>query len=93
MIKHRVIGTAKETSFGGGAHPHVARLCLDNGQRVTKQDAINRIRLGTASNYTLVGGLRAAVRVVDRCARCSSAYLRTEPDATLRNNLLELPDC
>lgn len=48
---------------------------------------------GGGHNYTLVGGLRAAVRVVDRCARSSSAYLRTDPVATPRNNLLGLPDC
>jgi Protein of unknown function (DUF3892) len=93
MADLQVTRTAKEASWTGGQHPHIATLCLANGSRVSKLDAIARIRAGIDSYYTFAGGLRANVEVIDRCDRCYSPYLRTDRDTTTVNNLLMLPDC
>lgn len=93
MASHQVIRTAKESVWNGGAHRHVASLCLAEGGRVSKFDAISRIRRGIDTYHTFVAGERAELSVVDQCTRCSAAYLRTDRDTTTRSNLLELPDC
>ena len=56
----------------------------------TRQDVINSIRNGTNTFYTLVGGRRANVRVVDGP---NGQYLRTYADDVWNDNLLALPEC
>lgn len=92
MGDQRVLRTAKETNYVGGSHRHIAALCTA-ASRVPKALAVTQIRRGTDSYWTLADGQRANVVVVDRCERCGTDYLRTDRDSTVRNNLLELPDC
>lgn len=92
MPDHRVLRTGKETKYVGGTHRHIALLCTATA-RVPKAVAIAQIRRGTDTYWTLADGQRANVEVVDRCARCGTDYLRTDRDSTIKNNLLELPDC
>jgi hypothetical protein len=93
VAQHRVERTAKETAWEGGGHRHIASLCLSDGARVTKSQAIADINSGRETYYTYAEGQVARVEVVDRCAQCRSQYLRTDRDTTTHNNLLELPDC
>ena len=93
MAEHRVSRTAKETAWTGGEHRHIAALCLSDGGRVEKAEAIRRINLRLDSYYTLEAGQRAEVEVVSRCSQCGTEYLRTDRDPTTKNNLLSLPDC
>lgn len=93
MAQHRVDRTAKESAWEGGSHRHIAALCLSDGRRVNKSQAISDINNGRETYHTYADGQVATVEVVDRCARCRSQYLRTDRDTTTRNNLLELPDC
>lgn len=93
MGAHQVTQTDKEDATAGGRHQHVAALCLADGRRVPKATAISNINARRESYYTSVAGRQAWVHVIGRCDRCASAYLRTDPDTTTTNNLLELPDC
>mgnify|MGYP000985115643 CR=1 FL=1 len=64
---------------------------------VPKEQAIREIESAgrpyslTSPYYTEYNGIRAAIVVIED--RFRSKYLRTDPDKTSKNNLLELPDC
>ena len=92
-VRFRVDRTAKEDRRDGGAHRHVARLCLSNGSQVDRAEAIDAIRAGTSTFYLLAEGTWAEVQVVDQCPRCAEPYLRTSSDTSSRDALLRLPDC
>jgi hypothetical protein len=93
MADHQVTATDKEDATPGGVHRHIAALCLADGARVPKAIAISHIKAGRERYWTSVGGRQAWVRVIGRCDRCAAEYLRSDPDVTTSNNLLELPDC
>lgn len=93
MADHRVTRTAKEEVISGARHRHISALCLDDGGRVTKSVAMIQIQAGFERYWTAADGQRAWVEVVARCGRCGERYLRTDRDATTRDNLLSLPDC
>lgn len=61
-----------------------------NGWRWTRQRVIDSIRDKTNTFYTMVGGVRAEVGVVDAP---TGAYVRTHADGKWNNNLLALPEC
>ncbi|PBB98901.1 DUF3892 domain-containing protein [Mesorhizobium sp. WSM3862] len=56
----------------------------------TKSQVIQWIEAGTNTFYTLVGGTRANVGVVNGP---NGKYLRTHADGTYNDNLLALPEC
>jgi Protein of unknown function (DUF3892) len=93
LAAHRVVKTDKGSESAGGYHRHIVALCLEGGRRVPKSTAISNIEGRVESYYTNAGGQQANVEVVQRCIRCSSKYLRTDRDSTIKDNLLELPDC
>ncbi len=93
LADYRVTKTDKASEWAGGQHRHIAALCLENGRRVAKATAIANIEAKIESYYTHADGRRANVEVVQRCVRCSSKYLRTDRDSTIKDNLLSLPDC
>lgn len=93
MASFQVVKTDKASEWAGGQHKHIAALCLEGGRRVPKATAIANIESKVESYYTYADGQRANVEVVQRCGRCSSKYLRTDRDSTIRDNLLSLPDC
>lgn len=93
LAAYRVLKTDKGDETAGGFHRHIAALCLEGGRRVPKATAISNIETRLESYYTSAGGQQANVEVVERCARCASKYLRTDRDSTIKDNLLELPDC
>jgi hypothetical protein len=55
-----------------------------------RQQVINAINSRLHTFYTLVGGRRAYVAVVDGP---NGQYLRTHADGSWNNNLLTLPEC
>ena len=56
----------------------------------TRQQVVESINGGTNTFYTLVGGRRANVAVVDGA---NGPYLRTHADGVWNDNLLALPEC
>lgn len=56
----------------------------------TRQDVINSIEAKTNTFFTLVGGNRAEVGVVNGA---NGKYLRTYADGKWNDNLLALPEC
>lgn len=56
----------------------------------TRQDVINSIEGKTNTFFTLVGGNRAEVGVVNGA---NGKYLRTYADGKWNDNLLALPEC
>ena len=58
--------------------------------RWTTEDAIRQLKARTTQFYTEVGGTRVRVVV---SGSPPNEYLRTDPDKTTKNNLLELPNC
>ncbi len=60
------------------------------GWKWTRQQVIDSIQAGQNTFYTLVGGSRANVAVVDSP---NGPYLRTHADNTWNDNLLALPEC
>jgi hypothetical protein len=90
MAAFRVMRTDKESTTVGGAHRHIAALCLEDGRAIPRSEAIEHIRAGTEAYYAVADAIPAEVEVVDRCPLCSSPYLKTNRDMTVRNNLLWL---
>jgi hypothetical protein len=60
------------------------------GWKWTRQEVIDSIEAKTNTFYTLVGGKRANVEVINGP---NGKYLRTRADGTLNDNLLSLPEC
>lgn len=60
------------------------------GWRWTRQQVIDSIRAKTNSFYTLVGGNRGDIGVVEGA---NGPYLRTYADGKWNDNLLSLPEC
>lgn len=75
-------------------HEHITDVELNDrvDQRFSRQTIVNDLKSATGDRYyTLAGGERAEV-VVRTCPACSfSDYITTLPDATKKNNLLDLP--
>ncbi|MEK7947213.1 DUF3892 domain-containing protein [Pigmentiphaga sp. YJ18] len=59
--------------------------------KLTLADAIGRIERGEWNFYVSVDGRTVWVEVAT--SRGGNKYLRTQPDATQKNNLLSLPEC
>jgi len=93
MASFRVVGTEKEPTNRGGAHAHIAALCLEDGRRLTRQGAIARLRAGIERYHTVERGRRAEVEIVERCSQCDREYLWTDADSSTHHPLLRLPDC
>jgi hypothetical protein len=70
-------------------HEGITHLGGD-GWKWTRQQVIDSIRAKTNSFYTLVGGTRANVGVVDGP---NGPYVRTYADDKWNDNLLALPEC
>jgi hypothetical protein len=70
-------------------HEGITHLGGD-GWKKTRQEVINLIEAKTNTYYTLVGGNRATVGVVDGP---NGKYLRTYADGKWNDNLLALPEC
>jgi hypothetical protein len=68
----------------------ITRLCGD-GWSVTKADAIRQIEGRTYTYEVRVP--RTGTVDVKVVSGPTGKYLRTDPDKTRKNNLLELPDC
>ncbi|MCI3133167.1 DUF3892 domain-containing protein [Phenylobacterium aquaticum] len=60
------------------------------GWKWTRQQVIDSIEAKSNTFYTLVGGKRANVEVINGP---NGKYLRTRADGTLNDNLLSLPEC
>ncbi|HVY42023.1 MAG TPA: DUF3892 domain-containing protein [Hyphomicrobiaceae bacterium] len=60
------------------------------GWRWTRQQVVSSINQGTNTFYTLVGGRRADVGVVDGP---NGQYVRTYADGAWNDNLLALTEC
>lgn len=60
------------------------------GWKWTRQRVITSIEAGTNTFFTLVGGRRADVAVVDGAG---GKYVRTHADGKWNDNLLALPEC
>jgi hypothetical protein len=58
--------------------------------RWTRQQVVDSINSGTNTFFTLVGGRRANVAVVNGS---NGPYLRTHADGVWNDNLLALPEC
>jgi hypothetical protein len=93
LAAYRVTGTGKGDEWTGGRHRHITTLCLEDRRQVPKATAIAYIESKFETYYTFADGQRANVEVVQRCSRCYAKYLRTDRDTTVKDNLLELPDC
>jgi hypothetical protein len=75
----------------GNNHQSITHLGGPGGQGWcwTKQDVINSINNGSNTFFTLVGGVRANVHVVNT----TPPYVQTYADGQPTNNLLALPAC
>jgi hypothetical protein len=60
------------------------------GWKWTRQEVINSINNGTNTFFTMVGGKRADVGVVNGP---NGQYVRTHADGYYNDNLLALPEC
>ncbi len=60
------------------------------GRKWTRQDVIASIEAKTNTFYTLVGGTRASIGVVNGP---NGKYVRTYADGKWNDNLLALPEC
>jgi hypothetical protein len=74
----------------GGGHEHIGRVrLLDQQGDFTRAQIINAIRNGDVF-YTYANP--PALVYVHACPYCAASdYITTHPDATTKNNLLDLP--
>jgi proteasome lid subunit RPN8/RPN11 len=89
----RVDRTMKEDRLSGGYHSHPAGLCLADGRKISKAEAIASLRASRARYYVLADGELAEIQVGERCPRCAEPYLRASNDTSVREALIRLPDC
>jgi len=90
MIALRVTCVTKPNRYN--SHEHITSVGVDGyPSRYSIADVIRSIRSGVYEFYTLVGGHKASVGVVDVPGRAS--YIRTHADGTWNDNLLALPEC
>jgi Protein of unknown function (DUF3892) len=61
-----------------------------SGWKWTRKEVIDSIEAKTNTFYTMVGGKRADVAVVDGA---NGKYVRTRADGVWNDNLLALPEC
>lgn len=81
----------KVTRTGKDNDGDITSLCGDGfWSPRAKAGAISDIELGLHSYHVMSGGKRVGIHVVNGP---SGKYLRTDPDATSKNNLDDLPDC
>jgi hypothetical protein len=91
--RFRVDRTMKEDRLSGGWHRHTAGLCLSDGTKISKADAIASLRALSTRYYVLADGELADIQVGERCPRCTEPYLRASNDTSVREALIRLPDC
>lgn len=82
--EYRVKGSGKDVD------EDITSLCGDWGKHL-KDDAIRKIRNGTAIYFVQEDGQRTVVGVYQ--GSDGRYHLRTNPDETKKNNLDDLPDC
>jgi len=90
MGQHQVTCINKR---GGHRNPHERIEYIGNQQgnwKLAEDDAIDRIKNGKGSFYTLVSGKRADVAVASHNGR---EYLKTTADGYCPDNLLSLNEC
>lgn len=81
----------KVTRTGKNSEGDITSLCSDAFWSPRKKaDAISDIETGTHTYYVMSGAKRVDIHVVKGS---TGKYLRTDPDATSKNNLDDLPDC
>ncbi len=82
----------REVSKTGKSDGVITTLCRPgaNWSPRSRSDAIWEIENGLHSYYFLLKGKEVAIHVVESE---SGKYLRTDPDRTTANNLLEFRDC
>lgn len=92
-VKQEVIGTVR--SPDGVTSAPIDGLVLrgtGNGHPVIdKSTAIKRAKAGLLWTHIPGDGRRVAIVAVDRDGDGVDDYVRTKPDETIRNNLLDLP--
>jgi hypothetical protein len=91
--RYRVDRTSKEDRLSGGFHSHAAGLCLADGRKISKAEAIASLRAARATYYILADGALADIQIGERCPRCAEPYLRASNDTSVREALIRLPDC
>lgn len=64
----------------------IQHLCLSNGDRLTQEEAYFRVRAGSL----IQSGYEGGPRLVD-AVRGTTRYVRTAPNDTSNDNLLQLP--
>jgi len=64
----------------------IQRLCLSNGERLTREQAYARVRAGSLIHSGFEGGPRLI-----HAEREGTLYVRTAPNDTREDNLLQLP--
>lgn len=84
-MKRQVTSTRKENGV-------ITAICNSSAwwPPVSSSQAIREIENKTYRYFVRVGFDEVDIHVVDGA---NGKYLRTDPDKTERNNLLELPDC
>jgi hypothetical protein len=92
MSGFEITGIRTEAS-ATGYHKHISHVRIGTGDNILRRETVvEDIRSGGDSYFTEAAGVRADVVVV-RCSDCTfNDYLRTDPDATSKNNLLSLPE-
>ncbi len=73
-----------------GDHKHVDSILTIKGDVYSRDEAVRRIDGGWEAFYTDYQGDTA--RVYARNGTCGVRFITTEPDGTVYNNLLKLPD-
>lgn len=75
-----------------GNHFHIGLVHLTDGQVLTRQEVVDRIRFGRAVFYPYPRYAQQAKVMVASCPYCSAGdYIKTVADGTTADNLLNLP--
>jgi hypothetical protein len=82
--------THRRMDFGVHGGKHIGSVKCSDGTVFSRQDVLNRMRLGVRFQTLAQSGHHALV-IPMRCSQCGATYITTEPDAWKDDNLDNLP--
>jgi hypothetical protein len=95
MTTYTVTHVRKEWSDQGRSHEHIEGVCTTSGDHYTRKEVVDSIDEGNTWR-TVADDDYATIRKMTYCpsAAClATPYIKTDADATAKNNLENLPRC
>jgi hypothetical protein len=75
-----------------GSHEHIAQVKTKKGKIHDREKVYDSINLKLKKWWSYGGGAKARIRAIKTCTECDAKkFIRTDPDASKKDNLDSLP--